>query len=142
MSSFNVSMHAIPRHTSAHRSHLDGYIRRETWSEPRGTGECSTEFAARVCSLQFGANRHLLLEPPAGSELVWLACFEMLWSTGRLCKEIVFQCALGLEAHGEPTYIYIYIYKYSSVVQQRVVARALSRRQLHLHKARTYRGWQ
>ena len=87
-----------------HWSHLNQYRYPDTWLKSRWVGETLAKFAARVCWIQLRANRHFLVENPAGSELFHLDCFEQLWTSGRVVKCRVPQCALGLMIDGMPIY--------------------------------------
>ena len=84
--------------------HLNRYIHTGTWSRSRKIGDCLVEFAAQLCRIQFGANRHFLAENPASSELFGLQCSSATGGTGKVVKINGPQSAFGLVVDGQPIY--------------------------------------
>ena len=70
----SVAIFAPPCVSCGHWSHLSKVLHPATYEEFRRTGELLAAFAARMLRLQLDANRHLLLENPAGSGI-----FQLFW---------------------------------------------------------------
>ena len=57
-----------------HWSYLNQYKHPETWRKSRWIGETRAKFAARVCWIQFRANRHFLVETQQVRNcFIWIA---------------------------------------------------------------------
>ena len=83
-------------------ANLTRFLHPATWEETRRIGELLATFAARIVRLQIEANRHFVLENPAGSGLFHLECFKRVWESGKVMSINVPQCAFGLVVDGIP----------------------------------------